>query len=1053
MNSSPKVLLPVDSSRIQLQLSQKLFSNSTFDSLHKGSHLEKTIEKPDEMYTRRLKHHRHPLSGMKLLLPELSEQYASNTDLFTDTQKTQKLNSRVLETWINNTIADAASLNLPHQVIKEDSKQPLMRYGIDRTALLKLGLQPGDIDRLYRSLFVYSIGFYQLMQKVLERTNKKYSVITSIWKVYAILLEYCCHLDYDMIVTTLNIEKKEEINQLEAGFQMQISKLEQKEKEMQDNISFAKIQLQEVQKELKNEVAKREEIEDELLRRGSGFEEEVTMRLLFESKLNQMYAKLRDLQTKLELLNETITDLQKESDIRGEKLQKEREKSTFLSRVRTEVEHEMKKTEERYKQAEAVNISLDNRLNDLNEHMAVLNINKSNLNIEHSETLNELAQKKIEIDELKFALEVSLARAIKVESVIAEYNLERELHEQRIKYLEATIEEEAKENNFYKQEYVRIIESDKVNSIEAVKYKERFTVIEKELTEVIIEKNTLAVNLESVTSVANELRVIVEDVQHKLEEMNKARRSLDERLDFQKKRNDEKDKEIRENNLQIKKLKDEQDRLKTRENELESEISELRLKVQSSQKQFETTKETLKEKISNLYEILESEKKIRETWIYRYEDEQRNHSNATTQLILIHDKLNEATIKINHLSLALEECNLQKNKLEESHKEDLEEILNLRFENEETVRKSRTLQLVIESIDKEYFIRVEEMTKEYENMKDQMNQEINRACMTTEEIWYQALIHMEKSKTLEYARKLQVQKTVGVEKIVAEIREKLEKKTIAWNQKCMLLEEARDCIILLNGIIVGLKTDIKTLEIKVKKGKKELEDFRQLAPAEIRYFENPFEILTNRISELSGKIEFIENFKIETNDKNYQWDAPLPEMIDRDVMTDPVVFERSHPESRNPSLNADNFESKPQSINDEINELLVPKSRSSNKSKKSRNSSLMSQSSRLNLSIHMKHSSDFELGIDNLDLNDEGIYSKLDRATPFDQKSAFGKNVFTPEPTSKSMKSPNKLPFIGNKNRNLQASPHIYTPSPVPVLPSNDFKRAFKQAVSRRRQE
>ncbi|OMJ72882.1 hypothetical protein SteCoe_28574 [Stentor coeruleus] len=1053
MNSNSKIILAADSSRIQLQLSQKLFSNSTFDSLHKSSHLESTIEKPDEMYTRRLKHHRHPLSGMKLLLPEFTEQNASNADFFADALKAQKLNSRVLETWINNTIADAASLNLPHQVIKEDCKQPLMRYGIDRTTLLKSGLQPADIDRLYRSLFVYSIGFYQLMQKVLERSGKKYSVITNIWKVYAILLEYCCHLDYDMIVTTLNIEKNEEIEQLEADFQMQISKLEQKEKEMQDNISFTKIKLQEMQKELKNEVAKREEVEDELMRRGSGFEEEVSMRLLFESKLNQMYAKLRDLQTKMELLNETVTDLQKESDIRGEKLQKEREKSTFLTRVRTEVEHEMKKTEERYKQAEAVNISLDNRLNELNEHMAVLNIKLSNLNIEHSETLNDLTQKRIEADELKFALEVSIARALKVESVIAEYKLERELHEKRIKYLEAMIEEEAKENNFYKQEYVRIIESDKVNSNEAVKYKERLTVIEKELTEVVIEKNTLAVNLESVTSAANELKIIVKDVQQKLEEMNKARRSLEERLDFQKKRNDEKDKEIRENNLQIQKLKDEQDRLKTRESELESEISELRLKVQSSQKQFETTKETLKEKISNLYEILESEKKIRETWIYRYEDEQRNHSNSTTELILTHDKLNEATIKINHLTVALEECNLQKNKLGELHKEDLEEILNLRFENEESLRKSKTLQLVIESIDMEHVARVEELIKEYENMKDQMSQEINKACMKTEEVWHQALVHMEKATSLEYARKLQVQKTVGIEKIMAEIREKLEKKTVDWNQKCMLLEEARGCIIVLNGIIVGLKTDIKTLEIKVKKTKKNFADFRQLAPAEIRYFENPFEVLTKRINELSGKIEFIENFKVETKDQSIQWDAPLPKMLDRDVMTDPIVFERSNHESRRSSLYAEKFENIPQSINDETDEFLSPKSRSSKKSKKSRKSSLVSQSSRLNLSIHMKHSSNLELRIDNLDYNEEGAYPKLERATPFNRKSVFGKDIFTPEPTSKSTKSPNKLPYIGNKNRTLQASPQIYTPSPVPILASNDFKRAFKQAVSRRRKE
>ena len=65
-------------------------------------------------------------------------------------------------------------------MVKKDSKLPLMRFGIDRTSLLKSGLQTGDVDRLYRSLFVYSIGFYQLIQKTLEHTSKKYVIVTGI---------------------------------------------------------------------------------------------------------------------------------------------------------------------------------------------------------------------------------------------------------------------------------------------------------------------------------------------------------------------------------------------------------------------------------------------------------------------------------------------------------------------------------------------------------------------------------------------------------------------------------------------------------------------------------------------------------------------------------------------------------------------------------------------------------------------------------------------------------------------------------------------------------
>ena len=87
MNNSPKFLLPADSSRIQIELSQKLFSNSTFESIHKGSYLENVAENPSEMISRRLKTHRHPLSGMKILLPEMTQQLTSNPELlFTNLQ-------------------------------------------------------------------------------------------------------------------------------------------------------------------------------------------------------------------------------------------------------------------------------------------------------------------------------------------------------------------------------------------------------------------------------------------------------------------------------------------------------------------------------------------------------------------------------------------------------------------------------------------------------------------------------------------------------------------------------------------------------------------------------------------------------------------------------------------------------------------------------------------------------------------------------------------------------------------------------------------------------
>lgn len=1021
MKNSPKVALVADSSRIQLEHSQRLFSNSTFESIHKGSYLENVVEKPSEMITRRLKHQRHPLSGMRSLLPEMTEEFTSNPNFFAeDVKNSHKLSSRILETWINNTIADAASLNLPNEVTKKDSKLPLMRFGIDRTTLLKAGLQTSDVDRLYRSLFVYSIGFYQLIQKVLEHTSKKYTIVTGIWKVYAILLEYCCQLDYEMVVTTLNLEKREEIEQLEAEFQTQISKLESHEKELSENILYSKVQLNEVQKELMNEIAKREELEDELLRRGSGHEEEVTMRLQFESKLNQMYAKMRDLQTKIQIIEGNFLSLQGEAVVRNEKLQKERKKNAELAKVKTEVENEMKRTEERYKQTENINNSLEKRLTDCYLQIESLSITLSNLNSAHNENLNFLAQKKIENDELKFSLELAAGKVSKIQAVVLEYEAEKTIHILRISELEKTLTAETTANKFYQQEYVRIKESDLLNSSELQKFKKRCGIQEVSLEEVERQRDSLLIQLDSMTSISEEYKASSKDLQGKLEEMNKGRRIVEENNETLKVKLADKTQEFKEARIQIAGLKLEQERYKNKENELENELSDLRIKLQSVQKQFETTKETLNEKIKNLHEILESEKKIRENWIYRYEDEQKVHSIATKELLIVQDKLNEATISVNDLQAALEEANFQRNKMTESHKQDLEEILLLRFENEDFQRKNKTLHLLIESIDKDYLVREAELQKEFERIKEKLRQEIGGYRMKIEDAWGRAVANLEKVFEIQLANKKIAKVLQGANEKIAELTEKLEKKTDEAHCKRMLLEDARIFIMKQYESVVFEKTQAKNLEIDLKKARKDFVDYRNQAPAEMRNAPNPFRILLKTIEDLKGKIDYIESIKIILADAEMQWDAPLAETEEKDMQTEPIVFEQ-------PRIGSYSKESSRSSVIPGTDFPLR---------KRSRNQERRIGDERKNGEERY---------------GEDGLHRDEERITPLNLKSIYGKDQTLEY--MENLKSPSILPSIGNTKRSLQPSPMIHTPSPVPTLPSTDFKRALKQAISRRKND
>jgi len=61
-------------------------------------------------------------------------------DLAKNKQVQSHLSSRVLETWINETLLDASHLDIPGVILKPESKKPLTRYGIDKNQMLLGGI-------------------------------------------------------------------------------------------------------------------------------------------------------------------------------------------------------------------------------------------------------------------------------------------------------------------------------------------------------------------------------------------------------------------------------------------------------------------------------------------------------------------------------------------------------------------------------------------------------------------------------------------------------------------------------------------------------------------------------------------------------------------------------------------------------------------------------------------------------------------------------------------------------------------------------------------------
>lgn len=116
------------------------------------------------------------------------------------------MNPKVLEFWLNDTLADAENIGISGCMLRTDKKPALQRYKLDRAHLIQNGLGQEQVDRLYRCLYIYSVGFYELLKAVTSHAKRRATLLATIWKLFAILLEYACKNDYKMLISELSKE-------------------------------------------------------------------------------------------------------------------------------------------------------------------------------------------------------------------------------------------------------------------------------------------------------------------------------------------------------------------------------------------------------------------------------------------------------------------------------------------------------------------------------------------------------------------------------------------------------------------------------------------------------------------------------------------------------------------------------------------------------------------------------------------------------------------------------------------------------------------------------
>ena len=1068
-NLSQTASLASESSKIQNSYKDKAsIENSVFQKKFLPPFIENMRETQTTMMQRRTELKRSPLSGVSNMIQNLSSNQASQAGGVASEllKSTQKMNSRILEAWINNTVADAEHLDIPGCILKPENRLPLVRYGIDRASLENAGLPASEVGKLYRSLFVYSIGFYQMILKVLEHTNNKYTIVTGIWKVFAVLLEYCCQLDYQMIINTLNLEKREEMEQLEAEYKAQIQEIQEQEKHVQETLNQSRIQLQQVQRDLQKEIQKRQDLEDELMQRGSGHEEEVALRLRFEAKLNEMFAKQRDFETRIGHLNEKIAEQQELYNKKVEQLAHQKKKAEKAVEIKVEKEHEAREAALKYEQISVVNQTLEDKLTEALEKIKELNhlINDSSNTV--TDFKNQIAQKNIRIEDLKSELEVIYSQKAQVEDLLKDLKGERTTYEKRISELETVYSEECEKHNYYQQEYSKIKESDILKTVELNKYKDKVTVLQKENYELRDEKSTLEVQLENETCTVEEFKVQTAKTNEWIEKMNKARRVIEEQndnLSAQLASATEQLNDYKAINLE---LKSDIEKRKNKEIDLENQITNLNIKMQSAERQYETRIETLEDRIANLNQILESEKKVRESWIQRYEEEQKSHSATVKELHKTQEELNQSKIHIQTLTSSTEDSGNQIDNYLRKNKELSEENNELRIKVEEFQRKSRTSEMLIKTIETEYKATISELNQEIETIKEQNFEEVNRCFMETERVWKQAednleLYYSQVSKTNDLSKVIE-NKNLDIQKEQTKFKDLLKN----WEGIKFQAEELRHFIEYLNQVIAQKDSEILENHQSIQALETKLESFNLIIPEELREENNPFEALYDKINQSEETISSLENqiesFKEQLefyhqkeqnkNDAETQFEF-LKETSENEVQTevdmssfDKVIQEYRRQSARNSRESARNSREKPK----------TPGSQSSQRhrtlsSKSIKNSSQHSLGSEVEGNFPLRKRISQEDPDKPGNINTQKSYESVPREdgiTPVNLKSMYkheGGAFFSQTGSSKETPKSAKLPQITKKG--VKPTP------PTQQRPEQEIKRHFRQVASRMKNE
>lgn len=126
-----------------------------------------------------------------------------------------------VEAWINNSLQTAMDEKFGglSEAVQRHKKDPLVVVELDRNTIYSHGVPPESVDRLYRSLYALTKGYYDTLHTIFAEVGEyKYILMARVWKVYETLLQFCCITDFKTMAEKMIEDKQNAIEEVKAEY-------------------------------------------------------------------------------------------------------------------------------------------------------------------------------------------------------------------------------------------------------------------------------------------------------------------------------------------------------------------------------------------------------------------------------------------------------------------------------------------------------------------------------------------------------------------------------------------------------------------------------------------------------------------------------------------------------------------------------------------------------------------------------------------------------------------------------------------------------------------